>query len=36
MNTEIPELPGVMVYGATKEEAEAGVEALTLRAIADR
>ena len=28
---EIPSLPGVMVYGATKEEAEYKVEALALR-----
>ncbi len=27
---EIPELPGVMAYGASKEEAEAAVEALAL------
>ncbi|MGA8199260.1 MAG: type II toxin-antitoxin system HicB family antitoxin [Candidatus Sulfotelmatobacter sp.] len=33
---EIPELPGVMTYGATKVEAEAAVEALALRVIADR
>ena len=33
---EIPELPGVMAYGATREEAEAAVEALALRVIADR
>jgi predicted RNase H-like HicB family nuclease len=33
---EIPELPGVMAYGASKKEAEAAVEALALRAIADR
>ncbi len=33
---EIPELPGVMAYGANKEEAEAAVEALALRVIADR
>jgi predicted RNase H-like HicB family nuclease len=33
---EIPELPGVMAYGASKEEAEAAVEALALRVIADR
>jgi predicted RNase H-like HicB family nuclease len=32
---EIPELHGVMAYGATKGEAEAGVEALALRVIAD-
>lgn len=28
---EISELPGVMAYGATKDEAEASVEALALR-----
>ncbi len=33
---EIPELPGVMAYGASKGEAEAAVEALALRVIADR
>lgn len=33
---EIPELPGVMAYGASKNEAEAAVEALALRVIADR
>jgi predicted RNase H-like HicB family nuclease len=33
---EIAELPGVMGYGATKAEAEAAVEALALRVIADR
>ena len=33
---EIPELPGVMAYGATKDEAEAAVEALALRVIADQ
>lgn len=33
---EIPELPGVMAYGATKDEAEAADEALALRVIADR
>ncbi len=33
---EIPDLPGVMAYGATKGEAEAAVEALALRVIADR
>lgn len=31
---EIPELPGVMAYGATQAEAEAAVEALALRVIA--
>jgi len=33
---DIPELPGVMTYGATKEEAVAQVEALALRVFADR
>jgi predicted RNase H-like HicB family nuclease len=31
---EIPELPGVMAYGTSKDEAEAAVEALALRVIA--
>ena len=33
---EIPDLPGVMAYGATKNEALAKVEALALRTLADR
>lgn len=33
---EISELPGVMAYGATRDEAKAKVEALALRALADR
>lgn len=33
---EIPELPGVMAYGQTKEQAVAKVEALALRTLADR
>ena len=33
---EIAELPGVLAYGATKDEAEAAVEALALRVIADK
>ena len=33
---EIPELPGVMVYGATREEAEAKVQALAFRVLAER
>jgi predicted RNase H-like HicB family nuclease len=33
---EIPELPGVMCYGATKEEAEVLVEALALQVIAEQ
>ena len=34
--TEIPELPGVMIYGASREEAVARVKALALRVLADR
>ena len=33
---EIPELSGVMAYGATQREARAKVEALALRVLADR
>lgn len=33
---EIPELPGVMAYGATKQDAEVATVALALRVIADR
>ena len=33
---EVPDLPGVMVYGATREEVFRGVEALALRVLADR
>jgi predicted RNase H-like HicB family nuclease len=33
---EVPELPGVMVYGQTREEAISRVQALALRVIADR
>ena len=33
---EISTLPGVMVYGATRKEAQSRVEALALRVIADR
>lgn len=33
---EVPELPGVMAYGKTREEAIAKVEALALRVLADR
>ncbi len=32
----IPALPGVMVYGRTRKQALASVEALALRVIADR
>jgi predicted RNase H-like HicB family nuclease len=33
---EIPALPGVLVYGASREEAIAKVEALALRVLAER
>ncbi|MGH9353819.1 MAG: type II toxin-antitoxin system HicB family antitoxin [Terriglobia bacterium] len=33
---EVPALPGVMAYGATKNEAIAKAEALALRVMADR
>ena len=33
---EVSELPGVMVYGATTEDAVAKVKALALRVVADR
>jgi predicted RNase H-like HicB family nuclease len=33
---EIEMLPGVLAYGATKQEAQSKVEALALRVIADR
>ena len=33
---EVPDLPGAMVYGQTREEAVSKVEALALRSIADR
>lgn len=33
---EVPELPGVMVYGQTQEEAISKVKALALRVLADR
>jgi predicted RNase H-like HicB family nuclease len=33
---EIPALPGVMAYGASRTEAESKVEAMALRVIADR
>jgi predicted RNase H-like HicB family nuclease len=34
--SEVPDLPGVMVYGATREEAVARAKALALRVLADR
>lgn len=33
---EVPDLPGVMVYGTTRQEVIARAEALALRVIADR
>jgi predicted RNase H-like HicB family nuclease len=33
---DVPELPGVMAYGSNQEEANAKVEALALRVIADK
>ncbi len=33
---EVAEIPGVMKYGATREQAIAQAEALALRVIADR
>ncbi len=33
---EVPELPGVLAYGATKDEARNKAAALALRVIADR
>lgn len=32
---EVPDMPGVMVYGQSREEAITKVEVLALRAIAD-
>ncbi len=33
---EVPDLPGVMIYGKTREEAISKVKALALRVLADR
>jgi len=33
---EVLEIPGVMVYGTTKEEAQAKAQALALRVLAER
>ena len=33
---EIPSLPGVMVYGTTRDEASSKVQALALRVLAER
>jgi predicted RNase H-like HicB family nuclease len=34
--TEVPELPGVMAYGQTRQEAIERVQALALRVVADK
>jgi predicted RNase H-like HicB family nuclease len=33
---EIPEIPGVMVYGSTRDEVMANVRALAMRVLAER
>ena len=33
---EVPELPGVLAYGATAEKAMASAEALAVRVVAER
>ncbi len=33
---EVPELPGVLAYGATRDEAIANAEALAFRVLAER
>jgi predicted RNase H-like HicB family nuclease len=33
---EVPDLPGVLAYGASPAEAKARVQALALRVVADR
>jgi predicted RNase H-like HicB family nuclease len=33
---EVVDLPGVLVYGSTSKEAQAKVQALALRVVADR
>jgi predicted RNase H-like HicB family nuclease len=33
---EVVDLPGVLVYGSTREEALAGAQALALRVVADQ
>jgi predicted RNase H-like HicB family nuclease len=34
--SEVPELPGVLAYGQTREEAITRAQALSLRVLADR
>jgi predicted RNase H-like HicB family nuclease len=36
MIAEVPELPGVAAYGNSESEAQARVQALALRVVADR
>jgi predicted RNase H-like HicB family nuclease len=33
---EVPEIPGALAYGTTPDEAKAKVQAIALRALADR
>ena len=33
---EVPELPGVLVYGETRQQARANAQALALRVVAER
>lgn len=33
---EVPEVPGALAYGATRDEASAAARALALRVLADR
>ena len=33
---EVPELPGIMAYGSTAEEAQAKAQVLALRVLAER
>jgi predicted RNase H-like HicB family nuclease len=33
---EVPDMPGVMIYGQTRDDAIAHVKALALRVLADR
>ena len=33
---EVPDLPGVLAYGTSEQEAKARVQALALRVVADR
>ena len=35
-SAEVPELPGVLVYGQTREEAVRKAQALSLRVLAER